>query len=166
VLAPNKLKFMWPYFCFQDRSEDGTCRGSAVLVAVCTGSRPGRRCCARLDTAERVAYTDKQPAGGRVADGVRPWPGPELHQAGRAQESAQGTGAVVHHAGGDHHQHGAFSPAAAHRAADHGAPPAPEPDGRPGAAVQVVRHAYLHQSVHVGHKWVAAELQVKEDQHI
>jgi len=123
-----------------------------VLVVVRAGSYSGRhRHRPQLDTSERFAYTNQQPTSGRVTDGIRSWSGPELHQAGRAQESAKGTGAVVHHAGGDHHQHGAVPPAAAHRPTDHGTPAAPEPDGRPGAAVQVVRHANLHQSVHVGH---------------
>lgn len=104
-------------------------------MVVCTGPRSGRHRHSWLDTSERVAYTDKQPAGGRVTDGVRSWPGPELYQAGSAQESAQGTGAVVHHAGGNHHQHGAISPSAAHRATDHGTSPAPEFDGRPSTSV-------------------------------
>jgi len=128
---------MQPFF-FQDRSDDETLWSSAVLVVVRVGPHSGHHLRARLDTTERVTYTDQQPASGRITDGIRSWPGPELHQVGSAQESAQGTGAVVHHAGGDHHQHGAVPPAAAHCATDHGPPAAPELDGRPGAAVQVV----------------------------
>jgi len=144
------------FFSVQDRPYDETHWSSAVSVVVRAGSCCGHhRHRPQLDTPERFAHSDQQPTGGRVTDGIRPRPGPELHQAGRAQESAKGTGAVVHHAGGDHHQHGAVPPAA-HRSADYGSPAAPEPDGGPGASVQVVRHANLHQSVHVSHKRVAA----------
>lgn len=134
----------------------------AVVVRGRVGRR--RRDRARLDAQERVADTDQQPAGGRVAHGVRP--GPQFHQAGRAEEPSQGTGADVHHAGDHHHQHGTVQAATAHRAADHGAPPAPEPHGRPRVAVQVVRHAHLHQRVLVGHTRAAADLQDQEDEHI
>jgi len=137
-----------------------------VVVVRGRAGRHGRHH-ARLDAQERVANTDQQPAGGRVfADGVWPGPGPEFHQAGCAEESSEGTGADVDHAGGDHHQHGAVQTAAAHRSQDHGSPPASEPHRRPCAAVQVVRHAHLHQRVLVGHTRAAAELQDQEDQHI
>jgi len=136
-----------------------------VVVRDRTGRRG--RLHARLDAQERVANTDQQPAGGRVfADGVRPEPGPEFHQAGRTEESSEGTGADVDNAGGDYHQHGAVQTAAAHRSQDHGPPPAPEPHRRSGAALQVVRHAHLHQRVLVGHTRAAAKLQNQEDQHI
>lgn len=137
-----------------------------VATRIARGSvgSSGRR--ARVDAQERVAHTDQQPAGGHVADAVRPRPRPERHQTGRAEESAKGTGTDIHHAGGHDHQHGAVSTAAAHRAADHGAPAAPEPHGRPGAAIQVVRHAHLHQGVLGRHTRVAAQLQDQKDQHI
>lgn len=124
----------------------------------------GRR--ARLDAAKRVAHTDQEPAGGRVVDRVRRRPRPQRHQAGRAQEPAQGTRADIDHAGGYHHQHRTVPPAAAHRAAHDGSAPAPEPHRRPSAAVQVVRHAHLHQRVLVRHPRVAARVQDQEDQHI
>jgi len=153
---------MQPFF-FQDRPVNEIHRSSAVLVVVRAGPYFDHHVNAWLDTPERVTYTDQQPASGLVTDGIRSWPGPELHQVGSAQESAKGTGAIVHHAGGDHHQHGTVPQAAAHSAEDHGPPAAPEPDCRPGAALQVVRHANLHQGVHVSHKWVATQLQDKED---
>lgn len=137
-----------------------------VVVAARAGRGSAGGAGARVDAQERVAHTDQQPAGGRVADAVRPRPRPERHQAGRDQEPAQGTGAGVHHAGGHDYQHGTVPPAAAHRAADHGPPTAPEPHGRPGAAVQVVRHAHLHQGVLGRHTRAAAQLQNEEDQHI
>lgn len=119
-----------------------------------------------VDAQERVAHTDQQPAGGRGTDAVRHRPRPERHQAGRAQEPAEGTGADIHDTGGHDHQHGAVPAAAAHRAADHGPPAAPEPHGRPGAAVQVVRHARLHQGILGRHTRAAAHLQVAQEQHI
>lgn len=136
----------------------------AVVVADRAGDGHGHG--ARLDAQKRVEDPDQQPASRRVADGVRARPGPELHQTGRTEEPAEGTGRDVHHAGGHHHQHGAVPPAAAHRAPDTGPPAAPEPHGRPGAAVQVVRHARLHQRTVVGHSRTAAQLQDQENEHI
>lgn len=137
------------------------------MVVVVVGRGPAnRRDGTRLDAQERIPHTDQQQAGGRVANGVRPGPGPEFHQAGRVEEPAEGTGADIHHTGDDHHQHGTVPAAAAHRAPDHGPPAAPEPHGRARAAVQVVRHAHLHQRVLVGHTRAPAELQDPENEHI
>lgn len=93
---------MEPFF-FQDRTVDETHWSNAGYVVVRAGPYSGRRLHIRLDTPKRVTYTDQQPAIRLVTDGIWSWPGPELHQIGSDQESAQGTSAVVHHAGGDHH---------------------------------------------------------------
>lgn len=164
--------------------DDGRARRPQPLLAVAAGAvadRGGRgRGCTRLDAQERVEHTDQQPAAGCVADGVRrgrraAGARPELHQAGHAAEQAEEAGrdrdhdrehhhrGGVHHAGVHDHQHGEVPPAAARRQQP---PAAPEPHRRPGAAVQVVRHARLHQRVYRGHKGAAAQLQDAQAEHI
>lgn len=153
---PERVGFTLGWYLSVYRTSRGTPtardvgRWPAAAVVAASAGRGHGRCRVRriwLDAQERVAHTDQQPARRRVlvVAGAKPRSRPERHQAGRAKEPAEGTGrGVVHHAGGHHHQHGAVPPPTAHRAADHGPPPAPEPHRRPGSAVQVVRHAHLH----------------------
>lgn len=143
---------------------------SAVVPVVAAYVDAGRRHGGgrvRLDAQERVAHTNQQSAGEHGAvHGVRYRPGPEFHQAGRTQEPAQGTRADIHHASGHNDQHRAVPPAAAHRTPDHGPPVTPpEPHRGPGIAVQVIRHAHLHQGVLVRHILAATKLQTAQDKH-
>lgn len=77
------LRYLTYGFRLQDPTTDDGTRRARVALVVLAGARTGRRRRAWMDAPERITHTDQQPAGGRVADGVRQRSGPELYQAGR-----------------------------------------------------------------------------------